>query len=151
MMLPNCGALVALGFLSLIAYLFWRGTVVAMIARQSVSMGARLVDAGTAEEFDLAHVSGSVNIPAEDIARRQGEIGPRGQEVVIYARSGYRSAWAAHVLRSIGYRSVVNVGPMTRWAVPGLAASARDSASEAAAADVAPESLSSSASVPRPG
>jgi hypothetical protein len=41
-MSPNCGAIAALGFLSVVGYLFWRGTVGVMNARRLVSTGALL-------------------------------------------------------------------------------------------------------------
>jgi rhodanese-related sulfurtransferase len=114
-MFPNSGAVVAVGLLSLTSYLFWRGTVVVMNAHRAVRMGARLIDAGTPEEFLLAHIAGAVNFPRVELERRQDEIGPHGFPLVIYAQSGVQSARAAHVLRSIGYRSVINAGSMARW------------------------------------
>jgi rhodanese-related sulfurtransferase len=117
-MFPNCGALAALGLLSVIGYLFWRGTVVVMNARRLLETGALLLDAGTPAEFSAGHVVGSVNIPAPDVARRQKEIGPLTHPIVVYARSGFQSARTAHALRAIGYHSVTNVGPMSRWDVP---------------------------------
>jgi rhodanese-related sulfurtransferase len=116
--MPNCGAITALLFLAFIGYQFWRGTVVVSKARRWVGLGALLVDAGTPEEFSLAHIAGAVNIPAPDIARRQAEVGLRTCNVVVYARSRFQSARAAHILRSIGYHSVINVGPMARWGAP---------------------------------
>jgi rhodanese-related sulfurtransferase len=112
---PNLGALVALGVFSLFGYSFWRGTVVLMDARRAVRSGALLIHAGSPEEFHVSHVFGSVNIPASDIARRRGEVGSVTRDIVVYARSGFQSARAAHILRSIGYRSVINAGPMARW------------------------------------
>jgi rhodanese-related sulfurtransferase len=118
-MFPNPGAIYVFGFFALIGYLFWRGTVVVMRARRLVRTGALFVDAGTPAEFLATHIAGSVNIPAAELAQRQGEIGARDREVVVYARSAYRSAQAAQVLRSIGYHSVTNVGPMKRWGIDG--------------------------------
>jgi rhodanese-related sulfurtransferase len=115
---PNYGAIAALSLLSMIGYLFWRGTVVVMNARRLVSAGALLLDAGTPVEFSVAHIAGSVNIPTPDVARRQVEIGPWDRVIVVYARSGFRSARAAQALRAIGYHSVLNVGRMSRWEVP---------------------------------
>jgi rhodanese-related sulfurtransferase len=116
-MIPNCGALAALGLFTLIAYLFWRGTIVVVNAHELVERGALLLDAGTRLEFTAAHIAGSVNIPARDIAQRQAEIGPRNRSVVVYARSGFRSAQAAQALRGMGYSAVTNAGPMRRWNV----------------------------------
>jgi rhodanese-related sulfurtransferase len=112
------GAVVALVFVSLSGYLFWRGTVAVMNARHLVGAGALFVDVGTSEEFLAAHIAGAVNIPSREIARRQEEFGPSHRVIVVYARSGFRSAEAAHLLRSMGHRFVTNVGPMRRWDVP---------------------------------
>ena len=118
-MSPNCGALAALGLLSVIGYLFWRGTVVVMNARRLLEKGALLLDAGTPAEFSAGHVVGSVNIPEPDVVRRQKEIGALSRPIVVYARSGLQSARTTHALRAIGYHSVTNVGPMSRWDVHG--------------------------------
>jgi phage shock protein E len=117
-MYPNLGAIMALGLVSIIGYLFWRGTVVVMNARRWVDSGALLLDVATPAEFAEAHIVGAVNIPAQAVAGRQAELGPRSRAIVVYARSGFRSAQAAHLLRSIGYHSVKNVGPMRRWDAP---------------------------------
>ena len=113
------GALAALLFLSIIGYFFWRGTVVVMNARRLVDeQGALLLDVGTPAQFIAAHIAGSVNVPASDVALRPAEIGPVDRPIVVYARSGFQSARAAHVLRSIGYQRVVNVGKIGRWGAP---------------------------------
>jgi phage shock protein E len=81
-------------------------------ARQRVAAGATLVDVRTPEEFAMGHIQGARNIPVQEIAQRFAEI-PRG-EVVLYCRSGARSASAAQFLRSQGYE-VLDIGPMTAW------------------------------------
>jgi rhodanese-related sulfurtransferase len=128
----------ALGILSLIAYLFWRGTAVIMRAHRLVSTGALLVDAGTPAQYLAAHIVGAVNIPTPDVTRRQAEIGPPSRAVVVYARSAFRSAEAAHGLRSIGYDSVTNAGPMRRWVVPASRRWAGDPAPEPVEGDRPP-------------
>jgi rhodanese-related sulfurtransferase len=96
-----------------------------MKARRLVGKGATLVDAGTREEFSIANIPGSRNIPAPEIARRHAEIGPRTDDVVVYARSAFRSARAAQVLRGIGFRSVLSLGSMGRWSIAGMDDDAR--------------------------
>jgi phage shock protein E len=103
-------------FLAVIGYFWWSGTVNVSAARQMVQKGALLIDVDSSEAFGLAHLDGSVNIPVEDLARRQDDVGPLARRIVVYARRGRTSAHAAHVLRSIGYHSVLNLGPMKRWA-----------------------------------
>jgi len=115
-MSPFVLAVIAGGaLLTVIGYFWWRGTVNVSSARRMVQKGALLIDVDSPEAFGVAHLDGSVNIPVEDLARRQEDVGPLAREIVVYARKGRTSARAAHVLRSIGYHSVLNLGPMRRW------------------------------------
>lgn len=84
-------------------------------ARMLVAAGARLIDVRSAEEFGRGHLPGAVNIPVQEIDRRLGEVGPTGGEVVVYCRSGHRSARATELLREHGFTKVHNLGPMTAW------------------------------------
>ncbi len=77
--------------------------------------GAVLVDVRRADEFDAGHVPGAINVPYDQLDARAGEIGPATVAVVVYCRSGRRSAVAAETLRSLGYRKVFDLGPMAAW------------------------------------
>jgi phage shock protein E len=115
----TCGGIAALLFLSIIGYFFWRGTVVVMNARRLINeQGALLLDVSPRAQFTAMHIAGSVNILAADVALHQAELGSVDRPIVVYARSGFQSARAAHVLRSVGYQRVVNVGTMGRWGAP---------------------------------
>lgn len=81
-------------------------------AKAKVAAGATLLDVRTREEFASGHVKGARNIPVQELATRIGEV-PRGA-VVVYCRSGGRSASAAAMLKSQGY-DVTDVGPMPGW------------------------------------
>jgi rhodanese-related sulfurtransferase len=56
-----------------------------------------------------------VNIPLQQIAQRAGEIGPRDRAVVLYCRSGRRSAQAAEILAERGFSAVHDAGAMKDW------------------------------------
>lgn len=115
-MSPFVLATIAAGsLLAVIGYFWWRGTVNVSEAHRRVESGALLIDVDSPEIFGVAHLEGSINIPVEDLARRQEDLGPLARRVVVYARQGRTSARAAHLLRSIGYHSVLNLGPMKRW------------------------------------
>lgn len=79
-----------------------------------VEKGATLVDVRSPEEYAEGHIEGAVNIPVGDIARRAGEI-PKDKPVVVYCRSGVRSARAAGALKAAGYTQVYDLGAMGRW------------------------------------
>jgi len=77
--------------------------------------GARVIDVRRPDEFAAAHIPGAVNIPYDEVASRTAEIGPRDVEVIVYCRTGRRSAVAAETLVELGYTRVHDLGPMSSW------------------------------------
>ena len=78
-----------------------------------------LIDVRTAEEFASGHIEGAVNIPVEEIAGRLDEI-PIDVPVVVYCRSGNRSATASGILTEAGYSQVNDLGGIQEWTTQGL-------------------------------
>jgi rhodanese-related sulfurtransferase len=83
-------------------------------AKALVANGALLLDVRTREEFASGHVPGATNIPVQELGARLGELKPAKQTIVVYCRSGGRSASAASVLRQAGY-TVCDLGAMSNW------------------------------------
>ncbi|MFO0628496.1 MAG: rhodanese-like domain-containing protein [Polyangiales bacterium] len=81
--------------------------------RALVRDGASLVDVRTDDEYRGGHVAGATNIPVHTLEARLREI-PKDRPVVVYCRSGGRSANAAALLQRHGY-TVVDIGPMHAW------------------------------------
>lgn len=115
------GTLKVLGLVGLalvvLYFLFGRGGggLTGVEARKLVAEGARLVDVRTPEEFDAGHIEGAVNIPLSQVEKRLAEFGPKDKPVVVYCRSGSRSASAARTLKASGYLQVQDLGGMSRW------------------------------------
>ena len=84
-------------------------------AHTLVEHGARLVDVRSSVEFAAGHIDGAVNVPVQELKDRMDEIGPKTQPVVVYCRSGQRSASAKRTLEANGYTAVFDLGPMSRW------------------------------------
>lgn len=82
--------------------------------RQLVANGALLLDVRTPAEFREGHVPHALNVPVQELPVRLGEVGPKTRPVVVYCRSGGRSAAASQILRGAGYQ-VKDIGPMTAW------------------------------------
>jgi rhodanese-related sulfurtransferase len=78
-----------------------------------------LIDVRTLEEFASGHIEGSVNIPVEEMPGRLDEI-PGDAPVVVYCRSGNRSAAAARILTEAGYAPVYDLGGIQDWVAEGL-------------------------------
>lgn len=82
--------------------------------REKVAAGALLLDVRTPEEFREGHVNGALNIPVQVLAQRIAEVGPKDRHVVVYCRSGGRSAAATQLLKASGYH-VTDIGAMSNW------------------------------------
>jgi phage shock protein E len=84
-------------------------------ARELLARGAVLLDVRTPEEFAAEHVEGARNIPVQELPTRLAELGDKARPVVVYCRSGGRSAQAAALLRGQGFRHVHDLGAMCNW------------------------------------
>lgn len=70
-----------------------------------------LIDVRTAEEFAAGALPGAIRIGHEDIATQIARLGEDKQRpLVLYCRSGRRSALAQQSLQALGYRQVINAG-----------------------------------------
>ncbi|MEZ4257375.1 MAG: rhodanese-like domain-containing protein [Polyangiales bacterium] len=83
-------------------------------ARELVAGGATLLDVRTREEFASGHAHGAINIPVQELAQRVSELGDPTRHVVVYCRSGARSAAASGILKAAGY-AVTDIGTQPRW------------------------------------
>lgn len=85
-------------------------------ARALVQQGALLLDVRTPGEFASGHVPGAVNVPVQELEQKWASLKvPADRPVVVYCRSGARSARAKSMLESYGVKKVVDVGPMPDW------------------------------------
>lgn len=74
-----------------------------------IKNNAFLVDVRTPEEFAEGHVSGSTNIPLDQV-ENQLEKFKNHSEIVVFCRSGNRSGQAKVILENNGFTSVLNGG-----------------------------------------
>ena len=77
--------------------------------------GGRLVDVRSPSEFATGHLEGAINLPVEELAARADELGPPDAGLVLYCRSGARSALAKRRLEARGFNNVHDFGAMARW------------------------------------
>ena len=71
-----------------------------------------IIDVRTAEEFSAGHIDGAINLPVDQIGEQiKGVKGLKpGSTVLVYCRSGRRSAAAAQILQQRGYSQVLDGG-----------------------------------------
>lgn len=78
-----------------------------------------LIDVRTPEEFATGHIHGALNISVDTLASRLSEI-PGGQPIVVYCRSGNRSATASQILAQAGYTNIYDLGGLNAWTAQGF-------------------------------
>lgn len=81
--------------------------------------GHVLLDVRTPAEFASGHIPGAINIAVEELPQRLAEV-PKGQPVVVYCRSGNRSANALRILTGAGFSPVFDLGGIVDWSAAGL-------------------------------
>ena len=74
-----------------------------------------LLDVRTQAEFDEGHIPGAVCLPNEDITPDLPLPFDKDAEVLVYCRSGRRSAEAAEKLADMGYTYVADFGGIQNW------------------------------------
>ena len=89
----------------------------------SVQQGKEMIDTGevflldvrTQEEYNEGHISGSTLIPVQELEAKLNEL-PKDKKILVYCRSGNRSATASEILVKKGFHQIFNMhGGITEW------------------------------------
>ena len=84
-------------------------------ARMEENPDLILLDVRTQEEFEQGHIPGAVCLPNEMIAADMPFPFAKDTELLLYCRSGRRSADAAKKLRDMGFTNVFDFGGIIDW------------------------------------
>ena len=77
---------------------------------------AIILDVRTPAEFASGHIEGAVNIPVETIGKEPPEgLSDLDATILVYCRSGNRSATASKALVSMGFSEVYDFGGLNTW------------------------------------
>jgi len=84
--------------------------------------GATLIDVREQVEWDAGHIAGAVFIPRGQLVQQiEAAVPDKATEIVVYCRSGARSALGTAQLQQLGYANVVNMaGGILEWQASGL-------------------------------
>ena len=75
---------------------------------------AVLIDVRTLAEYNSGHLDEAINLPVENIANTiEKEVSDKETKIVVYCRSGNRSATAGQTLIDMGYKNVYDLGGMS--------------------------------------
>jgi rhodanese-related sulfurtransferase len=66
-----------------------------------------ILDVRTAGEYNNGHIPGALNIPVQELAKRHSEL-DKEKLIVLYCRSGNRSASANRILKNAGFAKINN-------------------------------------------
>ena len=91
------------------------GIVDGATAHKLVANGVKVVDVRTPAEFATGHVPGAINIPHDEMEKRFAEVGPPSTPVLVYCKTGRRSAIAAGVLKEKGFSTLYDMQAYDRW------------------------------------
>jgi len=75
-----------------------------------------LIDVREPNELAVSSIEGALNIPLGEIPDRLAEL-DKGQEIVLFCRTGSRSSKAVEILLNAGFKKVKNMrGGINAWA-----------------------------------
>ena len=75
-----------------------------------------LVDVRTAAEYKEGHIANSILVPSETIGQEAAtKLTDKSSTIIVYCRSGRRSALAAQELITLGYTNVFDLGGIIDW------------------------------------
>lgn len=84
-------------------------------ARLDENQDAIILDVRTQEEYGEGHIPGAVCFPNEDIQPELPLPFEKDAEILVYCRSGHRSAQAAEKLAAMGFTHVADFGGIQDW------------------------------------
>lgn len=75
-----------------------------------------ILDVRTKEEYDEGHIKDAILLPDTDIAEQAETVLPdKTSKILVYCRSGRRSALSAKELIAMGYTNVFDFGGILDW------------------------------------
>ncbi|MCL2224293.1 MAG: rhodanese-like domain-containing protein [Defluviitaleaceae bacterium] len=77
---------------------------------------AIILDVRSRQEFATGKIAGATLLPVSEISERAGSVLPnKNALILVYCRSGVRSAEAAYNLISMGYTNICDFGGILDW------------------------------------
>jgi rhodanese-related sulfurtransferase len=77
---------------------------------------ALVLDVRTSGEYRSGKIKGAINIPLNElVARAPKELKELDKEIIVYCLSGSRSKLGSKILSKLGYTSVYDFGPISKW------------------------------------
>jgi phage shock protein E len=72
-----------------------------------------VIDVRTVQKWDKGHLEGAILIPYDQIGERIGSVvKDKSQRIYLYCRTGRRSHIAKESLEKLGYKDIIDLGPL---------------------------------------
>jgi rhodanese-related sulfurtransferase len=81
-----------------------------------------ILDVRTPQEYREGHISNAINIPVQILGQQLNKLNNfKDKKILVYCRSGHRSAIASQILDRAGFKNVYNLkGGLFEWKASGL-------------------------------
>lgn len=81
-----------------------------------------ILDVRTPQEYQEGHISNAINIPVQILGQQLDKLNNfKDKKILVYCRSGNRSAIASQILDRAGFKNVYNLkGGLLEWKASGL-------------------------------
>lgn len=94
----------------------WDITAIELAERLKTGNSIRLIDVREPHELQISHLDGAELIPLGEMAGRMSEL-DSAEDIILFCKSGTRSARALELLASAGFRKMKNLkGGINAWA-----------------------------------
>lgn len=85
-------------------------------ARMEKNPYAIVLDVRTEAEYKSGHIKGAVLLPLDRLeAEAESVLPDKNAEILIYCRSGKRSAEAGEIMSALGYKNIADFGGILLW------------------------------------
>ena len=85
-------------------------------ARMEKNPHAIVLDVRTEAEYKSGHIKGAVLLPLDRLeAEAESVLPDKNAEILIYCRSGRRSAEAGEIMSALGYKNIADFGGSLLW------------------------------------
>ena len=85
-------------------------------ARMEKNPHAIVLDVRTEAEYKGGHIKGAVLLPLDRLeAEAESVLPDKNAEILIYCRSGKRSAEAGEIMSALGYKNIADFGGILLW------------------------------------
>ena len=78
----------------------------AELVKEALAEGAIIVDVRTPQEYNEGHITGSLNIPVNQIEARVSTLKKKDKTIILCCKSGGRAGQAKNILEKNGIKAV---------------------------------------------